>query len=330
MRQFLGDQIDQLDLALDQLAIRDRNFDRFAMMLIDNVMELTLHYHARLCASETSGRAAVSSANTRPKVISDALGQLFDPKVKLAKKMGLLPNDAAESVQYLHSVRNTVHHQGQRHEGILHACALLYFRLTCLALQNLCSAPCWSSSTDRLSHRALKYLGAPSRAERREAFLGAWTRLDEVAATMGDTLLADLYADMEQTIDATDNQIAFLSEDSPQPMTRDEVMVDAQIESAEPENDIREYVALHRAAAFSRRDYIRWLARKYPPKIRKDPIPSWRRRLSTLGAEKNHHVALKMYADFLHQTSGVRESLHEHAAALDTAIQNQIDEARGN
>ena len=33
MWQFVADQIEQLDLALDQLAMRDRNFDRFAMML---------------------------------------------------------------------------------------------------------------------------------------------------------------------------------------------------------------------------------------------------------------------------------------------------------
>ena len=40
MLQFVADQIDQLDLALDQLSVRDRNFDRFALMLVDNVVEL--------------------------------------------------------------------------------------------------------------------------------------------------------------------------------------------------------------------------------------------------------------------------------------------------
>ena len=39
MIQFLADNIDQLDLALDQLAVADRNFDRFALMLVDNVKE---------------------------------------------------------------------------------------------------------------------------------------------------------------------------------------------------------------------------------------------------------------------------------------------------
>ena len=52
MIQFLADNIDQLDLALDQLAIHDRNFDRFAFMLIDNVVELTLHRHAQDKANE--------------------------------------------------------------------------------------------------------------------------------------------------------------------------------------------------------------------------------------------------------------------------------------
>ena len=34
--QFLADLIDQLDLALDQLVLNDRNHDRFALILVDN------------------------------------------------------------------------------------------------------------------------------------------------------------------------------------------------------------------------------------------------------------------------------------------------------
>jgi hypothetical protein len=47
MIQFLADNIDQLDLALDQIAMGDRNFDRFAILLIDNVVELTLDRYAK-------------------------------------------------------------------------------------------------------------------------------------------------------------------------------------------------------------------------------------------------------------------------------------------
>lgn len=34
----MADNLDQLDLALDQLSIGDRNFDRFGLMLVDNVL----------------------------------------------------------------------------------------------------------------------------------------------------------------------------------------------------------------------------------------------------------------------------------------------------
>ena len=47
MIQFLADNVDQLDLALDQLAMKDRNFDRFAILLIDNIVELTLDKYAQ-------------------------------------------------------------------------------------------------------------------------------------------------------------------------------------------------------------------------------------------------------------------------------------------
>jgi hypothetical protein len=59
-RQFFSDQVDQLDLALDQLAMRDRNFDRFALMLIDNVVELTLHNHAE------DKQSAIAYSRRRP------------------------------------------------------------------------------------------------------------------------------------------------------------------------------------------------------------------------------------------------------------------------
>jgi hypothetical protein len=52
LTQVMADHIDQLDLALDQLAVGDRNFDRFALMLVDNVVELTLHQFAQDKANE--------------------------------------------------------------------------------------------------------------------------------------------------------------------------------------------------------------------------------------------------------------------------------------
>jgi hypothetical protein len=326
MNKFFADQVEQLDLALDQLAARDRNFDRFAMMLIDNTMELTLHSHA--LHHRVRIGVSVTSAPPDPvaKLVASALGPYFEPKLKLARATELLPADAADSVQYLHSLRNTVYHQGLRHEGILRACSLFYCRMACLALRNLKPALwLWSSDTE-ITHRARKYLGAEPRVE---GFAAAWMRLDEVAAAMGSDLIADLTADMRNTIEEADRALSFLSEDSSPPLTRDEAVLDAQVGAfVDPENDWTEYAATRGDGAFTTKDYVRWLAEKYRPTFRKDPIPSWRVRLSNLQAATSPHAALKMYSDFVKQTTEIREQIDQSAAALDRNIDTQVDAAR--
>lgn len=156
--RFLADNIDQLDLALDQLAIRDRNFDRFALMLIDNVVELTLHRYARDKAGENKMRSHLVTPKLNPRVIEKALGQNFDAKVKAGVKLGLIESSICESILYLHSFRNTAYHKGLRHEKILRS-LVIFFR-SARAILKLYKPTCWSwGSYDKISHRAMKYLG---------------------------------------------------------------------------------------------------------------------------------------------------------------------------
>jgi len=128
MMQFLADQIDQLDLALDQLATKDRNFDRFALMLIDNVVELTLHQYAKDCSYDNDLWRSSGKSRSKPTEVAAALGPYFDAKVRLARSKKLVSDEVCDSLQYLHSFRNTAYHRGLRHEGILHSLMLFYFK----------------------------------------------------------------------------------------------------------------------------------------------------------------------------------------------------------
>ncbi|MBX3206765.1 MAG: hypothetical protein KF764_16970 [Labilithrix sp.] len=136
--QFFADQVEQLDLAVDQLGLKDRNFDRFAILLIDNVVELTLHRHAeaqqRRQEQRLWYRRPKPGDDERARAATAALGQRFDAKVKLAKMTGMLSFELGDSILYLHSFRNTAHHSGLRHEGILHALAIFYVKSACLSL----------------------------------------------------------------------------------------------------------------------------------------------------------------------------------------------------
>lgn len=323
--QFFADQVEQLDLALDQLALKDRNFDRFAILLIDNVVELTLHRHAQ-------NRPTTKDENS--KAVAAALTQYFDPKVKLAKVTGMLTEELADSISYLHSFRNTAHHSGLRHEGILHALALFYFRCACTALHAYKGGWWSSSSDDVIPHRAMKYLGRSSSflgGHSQQGFQAAFNRLRDVADSMGDTLCEDLVCDMKKTVESMNEAIQFLADDSPRTMTRHEAIVEAQIWP---------FAFTDEAKAFARKTpsyanvqtvggHIDWLRANYPWPTKKDPIPSWNKRLRSLATESVEHAALKKYCDFMNQTGALRTVISYSAEQLDGRIQQQIDEMRG-
>lgn len=329
MLQFIADQIDQLDLALDQLAVHDRNFDRFAMMLIDNVVELTLHQHARAKSSENDLWGRASKPEHDAKLVSAALGPTFDAKVRLARSTEMIAPEVAESVQYLHSFRNTVYHQGKRHEGILHSLAIFYFKNACAVLQGF--KPMWwsTSSRDRVSHRAIKYLGKPSLFKHRESVAQAYVRLQEVADSLGDSLIKDLASEVRRTIAHVDRQIHFLSSDSPEPVTRKQAIIAAQAWPFAFTDEGRQWASEHQCPPLSVAAYVDWLSAHYPWPVRSDPIASWTRRATALEKERNPHAGLKRYCDFMRQTEGLRAQIDEAAAQLDAHIQHLVDVARG-
>jgi hypothetical protein len=329
MIQFLADNIDQLDLALDQLAVSDRNFDRFALMLVDNVVELTLHRFVQDRASENEMWGRLDKPKHDPKIIEKALGQNFDNKAKAARKLGLLEEEHCESILNLHSFRNTSYHRGLRHEGILHSLAIFYFRNACDVLKAY-EPSLWSwSSSDKISYRARKYLGDTRLFDHKKKYLAAYSRLDEVAASMDSDLICDLSTDMEDTIESMDDAINFLANDGPEKKGRDEVIIDAQAWPFAFTDEGREFARTNGCKDKSVGGYVQWLASNYNWQFKSDPIQGWRARLNSLSSEKNQHKALKRYCDFMRQTEDIRSMLSESAAQLDGYIQQQIDIARG-
>ncbi|MBK7583797.1 MAG: hypothetical protein IPI67_26835 [Myxococcales bacterium] len=332
--QFSADQLDQLDLALDQLALRDRNFSRFGLMLVDNVVELALHSHARTIAAENQRRW---DRNKPPevdlKVVSRAQGQHFVDKVKLAEITKLLDSDEAESIRILHEFRNSAHHAGHRHEGILHSIALFYFGLACAIMTRARGPSHWSSSSaDEVPHRAKKHLGVGrgiTAAPTREDFAQVWVRLRGVADDMSDGLIKSLGADMERTIDDIDEALRFLSEDAFEPTTRDRATVRAQVAPLTFTDEGEKFAAEHDCKARTVAERFQWMEVNYPLPIPRDPIGGWRMRLDGLKAERNLHVGLKKYSNFMKQTEAFREQVFEAAGSLNAGIQAAIDEARG-
>ncbi|RQQ88704.1 hypothetical protein DF134_19185 [Burkholderia stagnalis] len=326
MSQFFADQIDQLDLALDQLAVRDRNFDRFALMLIDNVVELTLHQQAQDISVDAKMYPPDDGPRFPPARVAEALGPYFDAKVRLAQDVGLISEEQVRTIKYLHGFRNTAYHRGARHEGILHALAVFYARVACELMKRYRPMFWLSSSADRISHRVVKYLGSSNMAWSPDTFQHAWQRLADVAAQLGDTLVDDLSADMAATIEWTGERLVAMA-DYPMPASRslDEVVVDCQVWPTAFSELGEKYASEHGGPAPMTPDYLSWITQHYPWTQRTNPIPSWRKRLTKLSNEKSVDAALVRYCEFMQQTETLRAQIDMAADQLEAHIQMQVD-----
>ncbi|MDQ7759042.1 hypothetical protein RAB70_17390 [Xanthomonas sontii] len=327
MNQFMADQIDQLDLAIDQLAVRERNFDRFALMLVDNVVELVLHQYAK--DSLMRRRTLAGELEPELKTAVAATGRAFDAKVAYARETQMIAAATADSIQYLHSFRNSAYHQGSRHEGILHSLAVFYFRAACAVLKAYKPAFYGIYSGDQISHRAVKYLGRPGIFDQKDAFARAFDRLAEVAEALGESLIDDLQADMLATIDQVDDGLNFIADNAPNRPSRDEAVRHCQAWPFAWTDQAKAFVKSKGFKASNMGEVVEWLGHNYNWQVKTDPIASWKRRHASLKKERDADAALKKYCDFMNQTVSFRAALDEGVSQLDGYIQEQIDLARG-
>ncbi len=329
--QFIADNIDQLDLALDQLIQGDRNFDRFALMLIDNVIELTLHEFIQDKARWDGILTSYKASEYDKKAIEEGLGRNFDNKVKTARKIGIIHNIDHEAIINIHSYRNSAYHKGLRHEKILHSLAIFYFRNACSLLMGYEPKSLRYSGTDKISYRAMKYLGNLNPLNDDKAiFHTAYSRLDHIASLIPENLIGDLSEDISETIDSTNEIIDFLEKNNPERKNRNEVIIDAQIWGFAFTEKVKRFATKNKCKAETIQEYIDWIRHSYSLPITSDPILSWRKRHQALIQETDYNQAIKKYCNFLRQTEEIRAQLQRSAGSLSGFIEEQMEIAREN
>lgn len=344
--QFLADSLNQLDLALDQVETNDRNYDRFAIMLVDNVVELLLHRHAQninksyQCDQQMQKGFRHLTKGLPPeakkkipvpgkilckyeiteKEIRNALNRNFAGRVALARKTELIDDALAGSLNKLHLIRNTAYHAGKKHEGTLNSLAIFYIILACDIFKFFDSGFGFSSSSeDKIPYRAKKYLDGDADS----AFKNAWERVGTIATSLPFDLVSDLADDLQLTIDEVDETIYFCSMDGAMP--RDQVVVKAQQLS----NKAMKYAEKNSPKDVVGPFRIDWLQKNYPLRYKSDPVPGWRNRLESLQIETDLHKALDKYSNFMVQTKEIRLNIDEFGMEIDAMIQHRIDVARG-
>lgn len=332
MFHILADNLDQLDLAVDFLTKDGPNNARFALMLTDNVIEITLHQFALDKKRFLTAYSYSSKAYKYHYQLDAALGRSFKAKIKFACLSGLLTEQEMESLLILHHFRNEVHHIGVKHEVILRALAGFSSKLTCDFFTRYEPQSLFWLSDLTLPERVHKYFPDYGKATfpfTTEQFHNAHTTLSERANFKADELVSVLTEDMEIELETQDACLDIIAQDAPNLSSRDDVFMHIQSWLTFESKEGKQYLKTHNRDAADVFAQVEWLKNNYPWQQRTDPLPGWRKRLCSLRHERDPHKALNKYHNFMRETEDIRSALEQSSFSVDAENQRQLDAIRG-
>lgn len=127
MKKFT-ESIEQLALAGKQLAEQSTFNSRFALIVVDNFVELLLHRKCRetLYEHRKYGEPALSA-----KDVAAVIGQKFDLKAKLCANFKLIADEERDFILTCHEYRNEAYHVGRGYNDIAWDLTSRYHDLAC-------------------------------------------------------------------------------------------------------------------------------------------------------------------------------------------------------
>lgn len=335
MLKFLASVLDQIDLALEHIMKGSVHDARFGLMLTDNAIELAMHELAKNKHSELKTSWYLRENYQHTKALEQAMGRVFEAKLKFAKLEGLMTDEQARTVALMHDFRNELYHVGLQHEAILPALSRFYFSTACGVLRayRIRSFSYWHGIN--LPERSKKYF--TSRGDHSPAQPGDFAKACQTMDAQCDHRKADtiraLADRMDQIVSEQDTNLDIVSEGVYviQRQTRDQATVECQTWPLALSEEGRKFA---QAKGFAVDEsalglLFQWLSTNYPVRFKKDPIPNWRLQVARLRSKGNPHVALENYAAFMEHTAQLRDALNESAMAAEAEIDRLIDERRG-
>ncbi|MEI3807606.1 hypothetical protein V6R85_24090 [Agrobacterium sp. CCNWLW32] len=333
MLRFLASVLDQMDLALEHIQKGGVHDARFGLMLTDNAIELAMHELAKTKHGELKASWFLQENYQHKKELEEAMGRVFEAKLKFAKLEGLLTEEQARTVAIMHNFRNELYHVGLQHEAILPALSRFYFSTACAVLgaYRIRYFSYWQGI--ELPERSKKYF--TSRGDYSPAQPGDFAKACQTMEALCDHKKADtiraLADNMEQIISEQDTNLDIVAEGVyvSQRQSRDQATVECQTWPLAFSDEGRKYAKERGFSGEKLPELLEWLGANYPLRFKKDPIPGWRRQVARLRSKGNPHVALANYAAFMEHTAQLREALNESAMAAEAEIDRQIDQRRG-
>ncbi|AYM66163.1 hypothetical protein G6L68_25095 [Agrobacterium fabrum] len=329
---FYAALLDQMDLALEHLDRGSVHDARFALMLTDNAVELAIHKLATEKYAHHKSWYRLGESYPHKQELAEALGQSFDAKLKFARIEKMVTEEQARTVAIMHDFRNELYHVGLQHEPILTAIAPFYFWFACDILKAFPGFGLSYGNLTVIPDRAKKYFNSSIRspAELGDFEKACGTLKDGCSFAKG-TMIGALTEHIEQIIAENDAYMGVISVGAyprGQGITRDQATINCQVWRLAFASEGHKFARENGFSGRSIHDLVEWLGQHFPLRIKKDPIPGWRRRATRLRSKGNPYLAIATYVDFLNETAQFRQDLGDSCAAAEAEIERQIDEYR--
>lgn len=331
MLDFLANNVDQLDLALEHVLLGDANSARFGLMLTDNAVEITLHQIALDAQARSQRKWYHNQPYAHAKELRSALGRDFSAKLKFAKVVGKIDAETADTVMIGHRFRNEVYHLGLQHEAVLPAVSAFYLEVACAFLADYSPGSISYLVGKTLPPRATRYFGeGPYFEDLVARYKEACTSLGVQARVEGPAFAADLADHLDELLDVLDIGIDTVATMGPETKTRDEAVEETMAWWVAFSDEGKKAAEALGWPGGSVAEYVQWIRANCRLPMTKDPITRWNRRAHAVRREGNRHAALRRYWAFMNQTArmrGILDVAHAQAEAqIDLEIQRWKEE----
>ena len=320
--------IEQLDLAARQLEVGSPSYGRFALILIDNVVELIIH---KVCAHEISYDdmwIKLGKPRFTPEQRSDATGQRFDKKVKFCKKAKKITAGQAEAIQICHKYRNELYHTGLKYNDIVWDLAWYYHEIATVLLAEVYPDHSWYSGAE-VTTAVEKHAGKGGRK--------VLSEMHKVAESIGQTrppknraLPEALSISAQSQVEETEGLLEFLVKDDPQSRSEEVTIYELQfydyIRSEEP---LIKEIWEKAKTLKQQKAAMEFVREIWEPRYKTNPLPNFNKQAKKILGQKTDLNALKAFERFKSEFSYFSGIVEKAAIALDMYIQQQIDAMRG-
>ncbi len=330
--KYLSLCVEQLDLSVKQLHFNDPSYDRFSLILTDNIVELILHKQCERLISYDDMWKTIQKQKYPDIERKKVLGGYFKEKTKFCKNENLISEEEQIFINNCHKHRNVLYHVGIKYNDIIHSLALLYHQIGCELFKRLKPDGFLHPSPKTEYSEAVERHIKPSKVgiDMHKAIKDACSSLSKNRPDLPKPFPQVLSNSALNALEDLENGLTFLVDDNPNKMNEEQIIFHVQLwDYLQDKDTVEEALKMSGVKYenfFRAREY---LEQNWNAPIKNNPIPRWKGRAEKLKAETNNFVCMAKYETLRNDMSDFERAVDKAGFALDSQIQLDIDAALG-